>query len=215
MAEDELNKNSEENAAVAEEAAADETQAVAEKPKNPDMKWYVVNAYSSFELQAMKSLKDRVAQAGMQDLFGEIIVPQETVVELGKGGKGNETKKTTTRKFFPGYVLVEMVMNQDTWHLVKETPKISGFVGDRTNPVPMQEDEVKRILGQMEEGTSAVHTRMKFEEGEVIKVINGPFAEFNGTVEAVMPEKGKLKVLISIFGRATPVELDFTQVEKS
>lgn len=195
--------------AVEDSGNGEDENAVAAKPKNPNMKWYVVNAYSGFEMRVLKTLQERINQFGMQDFFGEIRVPQETVVELVKG-----QKKTSTRKFFPGYVLVQMVMNEDTWHLVKETSKVSGFVGDKTDPVPMQEEEVNRILGQIEEGTSAVHSRMKFEEGEVIKVIDGPFAEFNGTVEEVKPEKGKLKVLISIFGRATPVELDFVQVEK-
>ena len=179
------------------------------RKNDPRLKWYVVNAYSGFELKAMKALHERVRQFGLEEFFGDIQVPQETVVELVRG-----QKKTSNRKFFPGYILVQMIMNEDTWHLVKETPKISGFVGDKTDPVPMEEDEVRRVLGQIEEGAQSPRSRVKFEEGETVKVVDGPFADFNGTVEEVKPEKGKLKVLISIFGRATPVELDFVQVEK-
>ncbi len=193
------------NDGAPEEAAA----AVSAKKNDPRMKWYVVNAYSGFEIKAMKALQERIRQFNLEDFFGDIQVPQETVVELVRG-----QKKTSNRKFFPGYILVQMIMNEDTWHLVKETPKVSGFVGDKTDPVPMEEDEVRRVLGQIEEGSASPRSRMKFEEGETVKVIDGPFAEFNGTVEEVKPEKGKLKVLISIFGRATPVELDFVQVEK-
>ena len=179
-----------------------------ESPKHK-LDWYVVNAYSGFELKAKQALEERVRLNNMQDFFGEVRVPQETVVELVKG-----QKKTSTRKFFPGYILVQMFLNQDTWHLVKETPKVSGFVGDPTNPMPLAEEEVARILTQVEEGVASPRSKMSFEQGETVKVIDGPFAEFNGTVEEVKPEKGKVKVLISIFGRATPVELDFMQIEK-
>lgn len=180
-----------------------------ESPYKKDMNWYVVNAYSGFEMKVKRSLEERVRTYEVEDYFGEIHVPQETVVELVKG-----QKKTSNRKFFPGYILVEMVMNEDTWHLVKETPKVSGFVGDKTDPVPLSPEEVERIVSQVEEGAASPTARMKFEQGETVKVVDGPFADFNGTVEEVKPEKGKLKVLISIFGRATPVELDFIQVEK-
>jgi transcriptional antiterminator NusG len=201
---------------VAQEDVAQETTAKAEEtnekkvsPFKADMNWYVVNAYSGFEMKAKKGLEERIRLNGFQDYFGDIRVPQETVVELVRG-----QKKTSNRKFFPGYILVEMVMNEDTWHLVKETPKVSGFVGDKTDPVPLSPDEVARIVQQVEEGAASPTSRMKFEQGETVKVIDGPFADFNGTVEEVRPEKGKLRVLISIFGRATPVELDFVQVEK-
>jgi len=173
------------------------------------MAWYVVHAYSGFEIKAKQALEERVRLAHMETLFGEIHVPQERVVELVKG-----QKKTSNRKFFPGYILVQMVLNQDTWHLVKETPKISGFIGDATDPAPLSEEEVKRIVSQVEEGAASPRSRISFEQGETVKVVDGPFAEFSGTVEEVRPEKGKVKVLISIFGRATPVELDFMQVEK-
>lgn len=177
--------------------------------KNPDLKWYVIHAHSGFEMKAKQALEERIRTYKLGDLFGEIRVPQETVVELVRG-----QKKTSNRKFFPGYVLVQMVLNQDTWHLVKETPKISGFIGDPSNPSPLSEDEVARITSQVEEGTSSPRSKANFEQGETVKVIDGPFTDFNGTIEEVKPEKGKVKVLISIFGRATPVELDFIQVEK-
>ena len=174
------------------------------------LEWYVVHAYSGFEMKAKQALEERIRLNKMEKFFGQIHVPQETVVELVKG-----QKKTSNRKFFPGYILVQMFLNQDSWHLVKETPKITGFVGDATDPSPMSEDEVKRVLNQVEEGSASPRSKMSFEQGETVKVIDGPFTDFNGTIEEVKPEKGKVKVLISIFGRATPVELDFMQVEKS
>lgn len=194
---------------VASEEEVVKVEAEESKPKNPDLRWYVVNAYSGYESKVRVALEDRIRSNGMESLFGEIQVPQETVVELVKG-----QKKTSNRKFFPGYVLVEMILNEDTWHLIKETPKVSGFVGDKTNPMPLEEEEVKRILNQVEEGAASPTSKIKFEEGETVKVTDGPFSDFNGTVEEVNQQKGKLKVLISIFGRATPVELDFIQVEK-
>ena len=210
MIDDELNENVEGASAAEEQEVTESTvEEAPAKPKDPRMKWYVVNAYSGFEMRVMKTLQERIKQYNLEHLFGDVKVPQETVVELVKG-----QKKTSSRKFFPGYVLVQMVMNEDTWHLVKETPKVSGFVGDKTDPVPMEEDEVSRILGQLEDGTGPVHSRVQFVEGETVKVIDGPFSDFSGTVEEVKPDKGKLKVLISIFGRATPVELDYVQVEK-
>lgn len=177
---------------------------------HPDLKWYVVHAHSGFEVKAKQALEERIRTYKLGHLFGEIRVPQETVVELVRG-----QKKTSNRKFFPGYVLVQMVLNQDTWHLVKETPKVSGFIGDPSNPSPLSEEEVQRITSQVEEGTASPRSKANFEQGETVKVIDGPFTDFNGTIEEVKPEKGKVKVLISIFGRATPVELDFIQVEKS
>ena len=176
---------------------------------NKDLKWYVVNAHSGFEMKAKQALEERIRQYKFESQFGEVRVPQETVVELVRG-----QKKTSNRKFFPGYILVQMVLNQDTWHLVKETPKISGFVGDATNPSPLTDDEVQRIVHQVEEGAASPRAKANFEQGETVKVVDGPFTDFNGTVEEVKPEKGKVKVLISIFGRATPVELDFIQVER-
>lgn len=180
-----------------------------EKPVNPNLLWYVVNAYAGFEAKAKKSLEERIRSHGFEKYFGDVYVPEESVVELVKG-----EKKTSTRKFFPGYMLVQMEMNQDTWHLVKETPKISGFIGNATDPSPLSEEEVARVLSQVEEGAAAPKSRISFTEGEAIKVIDGPFAEFSGTVEEVRPDKGKVRVLVSIFGRATPLDLDFVQVEK-
>lgn len=207
-----------EEAAVADAGSASEgvsSESVVEKsPERVEpagkLEWYVVHAYSGFEMKAKQALEERVRMNKMERYFGEVHVPQETVVELVKG-----QKKTSNRKFFPGYILVQMVLNQDSWHLVKETPKITGFVGDATDPAPMTEEEVKRVLNQVEEGAASPRSKMSFEQGETVKVIDGPFTDFNGTIEEVKPEKGKVKVLISIFGRATPVELDFMQVEKS
>lgn len=180
-------------------------------PKAGPLNWYVVHAYSGFELKAKQALEERIRSHGVEDHFGQILVPQETVVELVRG-----QKRTTNRKFWPGYMLVEMVMNQDTWHLVKETQKVTGFLGgDVSEPEPMPEEEVARILGQIAGGEASPRARANFSQGETVKVIDGPFADFNGTIEEVRPDKGIVKVLISIFGRATPVELEFYQVERA
>lgn len=176
----------------------------------PKMKWYVVNAYSGFEAKAKKALEERIVTMGKKDFFGEILVPSENVVEMVAG-----QKKTTNRKFFPGYILVQMILNDDTWHVVKNTPKISGFVGNTTKPTAVPEKEVRRITTQISEGTLKPKMKMTFEKGESIRVIDGPFQNFNGLVDEVRPDKGKLRVLVSIFGRSTPVELDFIQVEKN
>lgn len=177
--------------------------------EDTELRWYVVHAYSGFEMKAKQALEERIKQFNLTESFGEIHVPQETVVELVRG-----QKRTSNRKFFPGYILVQMVLNQDTWHLVKETPKITGFVGDASDPAPLSEEEVSQIRSQVEEGSASPRAKASFEQGETVKVIDGPFTDFNGTIEEVKPEKGKVKVLISIFGRATPVELDFIQVER-
>ena len=174
-------------------------------------RWYVVHAYSGFEKSVLRALEDRIRRAGMQDKFGRILVPVEEVVEM-KGGQ----KHMSERKFFPGYVLVEMEMDDDTWHLVKNTGKVTGFVGGTAmRPTPISEKEVDAIMQQMREGVEKPKPKVLFENGEHVKVVDGPFQDFNGVVEEVKPDKGKLRVLISIFGRATPVELDFVQVEKA
>ncbi|MDD5390798.1 MAG: transcription termination/antitermination protein NusG [Gallionellaceae bacterium] len=174
------------------------------------MQWYVVHAYSGFEKSVMRALKERVERSGMQDKFGEILVPVEEVVEM-KGGK----KMTTERKFFPGYVLVQMEMDDDSWHLVKSTAKVTGFVGGTANkPAPISEKEVQSILQQMQDGVEKPKHKITFEIGEVVRVVDGPFNDFNGMVEEVNYEKNKLRVAVTIFGRATPVELDFAQIEK-
>ncbi|KPK10160.1 MAG: antitermination protein NusG [Acidithiobacillales bacterium SG8_45] len=172
--------------------------------------WYVVHAFSGFEKQVARSLEEHIRNAGMEDLFGEIMVPTEEVVEM-KGGQ----KRTTQRKFFPGYVLVKMEMNDDTWHLVKSVPKVTGFIGGTaTKPAPITEKEAQAILQQVQDGVEKPRPKFSFEPGEQVRVIDGPFADFNGTVEDVNFEKAKLRVSVSIFGRMTPVELDFSQVEK-
>ncbi len=176
------------------------------------MRWYVVHTYSGFENKAKKSLEDKIRLEGLADQFGEILIPMEQVIEMVKG-----EKKTSKRKFFPGYILVQMLMNDRTWHLVKNTPKVTGFVGAAANeqPPPISDAEVTRLTTQISEGTLKPKPRVQFSDGDTVRVIDGPFANFNGTVEEVNPEKGRVKVLVSIFGRATPVELDFMQVEKT
>lgn len=178
---------------------------------NPDLKWYVVHAYSGMEKAVERNIVERVQRAGMQGKFGRILVPTEEVVEVKNG-----VKRTTERKFFPGYVLVEMVMDDDTWHLVKHTSKVTGFVGGaRNRPASISEDEVMKIVNQMQEGSDRPKHKVEFDVGEYVRVKEGPFADFNGTVEEVNYEKSKLRVLVTIFGRATPVELEFGQVEKT
>ena len=173
-------------------------------------RWYVVHAYSGFEKSVQRALIDRVNRSGMQDSFGQILVPVEEVIEM-RGGQ----KTVTERKFFPGYVLVEMEMNDESWHLVKSTPKVTGFVGGTANkPAPISEKEVEKIMQQMQEGVDKPRPKVLFEIGEVVRVKEGPFTDFHGSVEDANYEKNKLRVSVTIFGRATPVELDFGQVEK-
>jgi transcriptional antiterminator NusG len=174
------------------------------------MAWYVVHTYSGYENKAKLALEERVKSAKMGGLFSEVIVPEENVIELVKG-----QKKTTKRRFFPGYILVKMILTDETWHIVKNTPKITGFVGGTTHPPAVPEEEVLKVTNQMTVGAAKPKPKVSFKEGESIRVVDGPFSNFNGIVEEVKPEKGKVKVLVSIFGRATPVELDFVQVEKN
>ena len=176
-----------------------------------EKKWYVVHTYSGFEHKAKAALEERVRALHLEDKFGQVLVPVERVQELGKGGQ----RKISSRKFFPGYIFVNMILDDETWHVIKDTPKITGFVGHSTSPPEVPESEVREITAQMEEGALRPKPKVLFEVGEAVKVIDGPFQDFNGTVEEVKPEKGKVRVLISIFGRATPVELDFVQVEKA
>ena len=174
-------------------------------------RWYVVHAYSGFEKSVQRALVERIARDGMQDLFGQILVPVEEVIEMKNG-----QKSITERKFFPGYVLVEMEMNDDTWHLIKSTPKVTGFVGGTANkPTPISEKEVEKIMQQMQEGVEKPRPKVLFEAGEVVRVKEGPFTDFHGSVEDVNYEKNRLRVSVTIFGRATPVELEFGQVEKA
>ncbi|MFN4005411.1 MAG: transcription termination/antitermination protein NusG [Hylemonella sp.] len=189
----------------------DTSSAAAAKPRNPDLRWYVVHAYSGMEKAVERNIRERIQRAGMQDKFGRILVPMEEVVEVKNG-----QKRTTERKFFPGYVLVEMVMDDDTWHLVKHTSKVTGFVGGAKNrPAPISEEEVMKIVNQMQEGSDKPRHKVEFEVGEYVRVKEGPFTDFNGTVEEVNYEKNKLRVAVTIFGRSTPVELEFSQVEKT
>jgi transcriptional antiterminator NusG len=180
-------------------------------PVNPALRWYVVHAYSGMEKAVERNILERITRSGMQDKFGRILVPMEEVVEVKNG-----QKKTTERKFFPGYVLVEMVMDDDTWHLVKHTNKVTGFVGGVKNrPAPISEAEVMKIVNQMQEGTDKPRHKVEFVVGEYIRVKDGPFTDFNGSVEDVNYEKSKVRVSVTIFGRSTPVELEFSQVEKT
>lgn len=173
-------------------------------------KWYVVHTYSGYENKVKQALQERIKIFKKEDSFSEILVPSEKIVELFKG-----EKRTSSRKFFPGYIFVKMEMNDETWHIVKNTPKVTGFVGGRTTPSAISDEEMAEIIQQMEEGVLKPKPKFLFERGDQVRVIDGPFTNFNGIVEEVKPEKGKLRVLVSIFGRATPVELDFIQVIKN
>ncbi len=182
----------------------------AEAAPEKNMQWFVVQAFSNYEKRVQLTLQESIERHGMQDLFGEILVPTEEVVEMRAG-----QKRTSERKFFPGYVLVQMVMNDDTWHLSKSTPRVSGFIGGKaSDPTPLTDKEASAILQQVQDGSDQPRHKFSFEPGEVVRVNEGPFADFNGTVEDVNYEKSKLRVAVSIFGRSTPVELDFDQVEK-
>lgn len=173
-------------------------------------RWYVIHAYSGFEKQVKRSLEERIRRSGMEDKFGEILVPTEEVVEMREG-----QKRRSERKFFPGYVLVQMELDDDTWHLVKEVPRVMGFIGGRSDrPAPISDKEAEAILNRVREGAEKPRPKVLFEVGEVVRVTDGPFTDFNGVVEEVNYEKSRLRVGVSIFGRSTPVELEFSQVEK-
>jgi transcriptional antiterminator NusG len=174
------------------------------------MRWYVVHAYSGFENKVKLSLEERVARFEMQDKFGQILIPTEEVVEMKEG-----QQHRSDRKFFPGYVLVQMDMDDDSWHLVKDTPKVLGFIGGTSDkPAPITDKEAETILNRVQEGVDKPRPKVLFEVGEVVRVVDGPFNDFNGVVEEVNYEKSKLRVAVLIFGRSTPVELDFSQIEK-
>ena len=175
------------------------------------MQWYVVHAYSNYEMKVRDALKERVERLGLEKYFGEILIPTEEVVEMREG-----QKRKSTRKFFPGYILVEMELNDDSWHLVKNTPRVLGFIGGTSDkPAPITEKEANAIMSRMEEGVDAPRPKVLFEVGEVVRVKDGPFNDFNGIVEAVNYEKSTMQVAVQIFGRSTPVELEFFQVEKA
>ena len=173
------------------------------------LNWYIVHVYSGFESKVKKALEERIATFSDSEKFGEIVVPTEQIVELVKG-----KRKTSSRKFYPGYILVQMDLNDETWHIVNNTEKVTGFLGGREKPTPISEEEAQQILNRMEAGKLKPKPKYFFETGDEVRVIDGPFTNFNGTVDDVNPEKGKIKVLVSIFGRSTPVELDFVQVTK-
>jgi len=175
------------------------------------MRWYVVHAYSQYENSVKKALTERIKRAGLESKFGQILVPTEEVMEIKEG-----QKRMTERKFFPGYVLVQMAMDEETWHLVKSTPKVMGFIGGTPDkPAPISEKEAKRILNQVEESIEKPKPKTLYEPGEGVRVTDGPFADFTGVVEEVNYEKSRLRVAVLIFGRSTPVELEFSQVEKA
>ena len=188
-----------------------EVPEVAAAAVNPDLRWYIVHAYSGMEKAVERNITERINRAGMNAKFGRILVPTEEVVEMKNG-----QRKTTERRLFPGYVFVEMVMDDDTWHLVKHTSKVTGFVGGAKNrPAPISEAEVQKIVSQMQEGTEKPRHKIEFMAGEMVRVKEGPFTDFNGSVEEVNYEKNRLRVSVMIFGRSTPVELEFSQVEKT
>ena len=173
------------------------------------LRWYIVHVYSGFEQRVKKALEDRIAASPHKQRFGEVVVPTEQVVELVKG-----KRRESSRKFYPGYILVNMELSDETWHIVNNTAKVTGFLGGREKPTPISDDEAEQILNRMEAGKLKPQPKFFFEPGDEIRVIDGPFTNFNGTVDEVNPEKGKIKVLVSIFGRSTPVELEFVQVSK-
>ena len=178
---------------------------------DPNFGWYVVHTYSGYENKARAALEERIRSLGMEESFGEILIPEEEVVERTKTGKTRQTKK----RFYPGYMLVQMDLDNETWHIVKNTPKITGFVGNMRNPPPVPDEEVERITSRMSDGESEPKPVMHFERGEEVRVNDGPFATMKGTVEEANPARSKLRVMVSIFGRPTAVELDYSQVEKA
>ena len=172
--------------------------------------WYIVHTYSGHEQKAMQALLERAKVLGKEDLFDEILIPEETVVEIVKG-----EKRTSKRKYFPGYIIVRMELTDETWHIVRGTPKITGFVGGEKRPPPISDEEVAQMTQQIKEGATKPKPRISFDEGENVRVVSGPFANFSGYVDEVMEDKEKLRVMVHVFGRATPVVLDYSNVEKS
>jgi len=202
---------SEENQNAEELVDSTELTEAEEVKKDPDgMEWYIVHTYSGFENKVKLSLEERIRTNSMEHLFGEVLVPEESVVELVKG-----QKRTAKRKIFPSYIMIKMILTDETWHLVTDTPKVTGFVaGNKQKPQPVPEAEILKMTNRIKEGAGRPKHRITFQEGEKVRVVDGPFANFNGVVEDVNPDKAKVKVKVSIFGRPTPVELDFVQVEK-
>ena len=174
-----------------------------------ELKWYIAHTYSGFENRVQVTLQEKIKSLGKEEFFGQIVVPTEQVVELVKG-----KKKTSSRKFYPGYIMIQMALTEETWPIVQDLDKVTGFLGEKTKPVAISEEEAQGILTRMADGREKPKPKFSFEEGDEVRVIDGPFTNFNGIVEEVKPDKAKLKVLISIFGRSTPVELDFVQVTR-
>jgi transcription termination/antitermination protein NusG len=190
-------------------APATEGGAAAEAPRNPNMKWYIIHSYSGFERKVKESLETRIQAFGLQDKIGRVLIPTESVTEV-RGGK----KYTSEHMFYPGYVLVEMDMDDHVWHVVKSTPRVTGFVGTGQQPTPLSEEEVQHIVYRVGESKDKPKLKVKFEKGESVRVTEGPFATFQGIVDDVNEDRETLKVMVTIFGRSTPVELEFNQVEK-
>jgi transcriptional antiterminator NusG len=172
-------------------------------------KWYIIHTYSGFEQKVKNAILERAKAQGLEDLVTEVLVPTEMVEEMVKG-----ERRLSARKFYPGYVLVRMELTDDSWHLVKDTPKVTGFVGSKTEPVAIPDEDAQKIINQMQEGIAKPKPKIQFEVGDKVQVTDGPFSNFTGVVDEVRPDKGKVKVMISVFGRPTPVELEFTQLEK-
>jgi transcriptional antiterminator NusG len=190
-------------------AAQDVAAAVAEKPRNPNMKWYIIHSYSGFERKVKESLESRVKAFGLEDKIGRVLIPTESVTEVRSG-----KKYTVERMFYPGYVLVEMDMDDHVWHVVKATPRVTGFVGTGQQPTPLSEEEVQQIVYKSGESKEKPKLKVKFEKNETVRITEGPFATFTGVVDEVNDDRETLKVMVTIFGRSTPVELEFKQVEK-
>ncbi len=195
---------------MSEEQETPQNEASASSPSstaNPGMRWYVVQAYSGYEAKVKRQIEESARQQGLADMIGEILIPQESA-------EGKEKKKKSARNFYPGYMFIQMVLNERTWHLVKDTPKVNGFVGGM-HPTPISENEIASISQQMAEGAAKPRPRVAYQQGDYVRVTSGAFANFAGTIEEVKPEKQKVRVLVSIFGRSTPVELNYNEVEKA
>lgn len=180
-----------------------------------EMKWYVVHTYSGYENKVKELLEERISAYSMQDYFGEVLIPTEDVEEIIRGTKGKKKTKTTSRKFFPGYILIQMKMTNETWHFVKDTPKVTGFIGSKTQAIAIPDNSIDELRSKIEEGTLRPAFKTNYEKGDEVIIMDGPFSNFNGVIEEVKPEKTRLKVLVSIFGRQTPIEIEYSQVKKA
>jgi transcriptional antiterminator NusG len=207
MQDEQKNNNNETDAGT--QASPESATAIAEKPRNPNMKWYIIHSYSGFERKVKESLESRVHAFGLEEKIGRVLIPTEAVTEV-RGGK----KYTVERMFYPGYVLVEMDMDDHVWHVVKSTPRVTGFVGTGQQPTPLSEEEVQQIVYKSGESKEKPKLKVKFEKNETVRITEGPFATFTGIVDDVNDDRETLKVMVTIFGRSTPVELEFKQVEK-